>query len=87
MPIALSDLAMSSLFALARALAVEDRDEFLKCVHDRIAALPPERRGDGSIALVAREEQARLLAPPDAWAHEPRWSRRPGRPTKAARFG
>ena len=83
MPIALSDASMSALLQAAAPLPVQDRDQFLQNVADRIAALPVQRRGDGSIALIAREEQHRLLVPPDDWTAG--WSRKVGRPRKADR--
>jgi hypothetical protein len=51
----LTDSEMDIVFAVARPLAVQDRDPFLRDVAERLAALP--HLGDGLVFQICREVQ------------------------------
>jgi hypothetical protein len=82
LPIPLSDTSMTMLMVMAEPLAVVDRGPFLERVAERLQAEPTI--GDGIVARIARDEQAKLLRPMTSWETTPgRWGR-VGRPRKAA---
>lgn len=58
----LTDSEMDIVFAVARPLAVQDRDPFLRDVAERLAALP--HLGDGVVHRVVAEVQKRHWDPP-----------------------
>jgi hypothetical protein len=61
-PLSLSDSQMDSVMHAALPLAPDDPSLFLRDVAAALAGLP--ELGDGAVARVARELQARYLKPP-----------------------
>jgi hypothetical protein len=62
-PLCLSDSELDAIFAAARPIAVDRRDEFLQ----RVAELLREERelGDGVIARACRTAQKEFFEPPN----------------------